>query len=54
MLTMVGEMGSGSYLASAKLLGQSEALKLICVSIHFGAAPPYEQERLLPPLDAGS
>jgi hypothetical protein len=33
-LAMVGEMSSGSYLAPAMFLGQSEASKLINVSIH--------------------
>jgi hypothetical protein len=34
MLAMVGETSSGSYLAPAMFLGQSEALKLIVISIH--------------------
>jgi hypothetical protein len=34
MLTMVGETSSGSYPAHVMLLGQSEASKLIDVSIH--------------------
>jgi hypothetical protein len=34
MLMMVGETSSGSYLTPAMLLGQSEASKLIDISIH--------------------
>jgi hypothetical protein len=55
MLTMVGEMINGSCTAPAMLLGQSEASKLISISIHLhcgptlgaGAAAATSQRRVL-------
>jgi hypothetical protein len=54
MLVMVGETINGSCPAPAKLLGQSEASKLIDASIHLRCGTALEKERLPPPPSVGS
>jgi hypothetical protein len=54
MLMMVGETSSGSCPTLAMLLGQSEASKLIDVSIHLWCAAAFGIGAVLPPLYVGS